>query len=562
MPETSAVPAKSLNTKVSHPPMPPVRGFLEHPSAAAVMAKQQQNSQGFNHPVCYTPSCVWLGKQLRAILNPLVDPCDNFNEHVCGRFDSVSDSDSTIDAYDRAVQDDLVRGVNTMESSSLSPDSARKKAADLALGCFSRHSSPNLQHDVLDSFMKDEQLNVQKVEGDLDESYESLLSLHVRLSFHLPARGLFHITPSTKPGELQILLDTSTVPGQAQFLRSMPRGDGAKYLGTLQPVDFRTTTAAKVSIRGLKSTFFAEALAAHTPYGPDTIVEVDQRLLQTLENLIDAVGKQDLYFFTSWNVLRELGPYVDNQVFRLYDQPHAYALCIRKVRLVMAVPLAATTFYVENTAQSYLEAMTRKLVYCVAKNASSWLRKLPDPYSSPPSMSVIVGYPASEDTDLKMDQKYNVYPVHNLSFGVFLSDWLVAAQRRSTHLNLSDVSFDPFVLDTVVSRDGSYVALPAAVVHVMYRYDAVDAFKHGAIGHMIAKRFIQRLSSTGKWPRECSQPAGSKATSVPENLLAYQCVADGLQSDLTLNSSAAMWLPMHLHLTPWRQLFTMDAELR
>ncbi|XP_037515757.1 uncharacterized protein LOC119392908 [Rhipicephalus sanguineus] len=96
----------------------------------------------------------------------------------------------------------------------------------------------------------------------------------------------------------------------------------------------------------------------------------------------------------------------------------------------------------------------------------------------------------------------------------------------------------------------------------MYRYDAVDAFKHGAIGHMIAKRFIQRLSSTGKWPRECSQPAGSKATSVPENLLAYQCVADGLQSDLTLNSSAAMWLPMHLHLTPWRQLFTIGCGIK
>ncbi|KAL3229318.1 hypothetical protein MRX96_023633 [Rhipicephalus microplus] len=80
----------------------------------------------------------------------------------------------------------------------------------------------------------------------------------------------------------------------------------------------------------------------------------------------------------------------------------------------------------------------------------------------------------------------------------------------------------------------------------MFQYDVVAAFKHGAIGHMITKRFIQRLSNTNKWPTECSQPAGSKATSVPENLLAYQCVADSFRSDLALNSSAETGLPYAL----------------
>ncbi|KAH8023828.1 hypothetical protein HPB51_018047 [Rhipicephalus microplus] len=136
--------------------------------------------------------------------------------------------------------------------------------------------------------------------------------------------------------------------------------------------------------------------------------------------------------------------------------------------------------------------MTRKLVHCVAKNASSWLRPLPDPYSRPPSMSVFVGYPPSEDTEQKMDQKYSAYPAHKLSSNAFLSDWLTSAKVRSKYLVPSDNFFDPLVVDIAVTQNGSCVALPAAVVHVMFQYDVVAAFKHGAIGHMITKRFIQR----------------------------------------------------------------------
>ncbi|KAL1471502.1 hypothetical protein MTO96_023654 [Rhipicephalus appendiculatus] len=202
------------------------------------------------------------------------------------------------------------------------------------------------------------------------------------------------------------------------------------------------------------------------------------------------------------------GPTWTGRIFLLYSRRYAFSLCISKLRHVMAAPLAAATLYVEDTARSYLDTMTRKLAYCVAQNASSWLRPLPDPYSSPPSTNR------------------------------FLADWLEYAQLKSTHLNRSDVSFDSLLVDVVVSRDGSYVALPAAVVHAMYRYNVVAAFKHGAIGHLIAKRITQRMYNDGKWPSECVQPAGSKATNIPENLLAYQCVADGLRSDLALNTSA------------------------
>ncbi|KAH8023827.1 hypothetical protein HPB51_018046 [Rhipicephalus microplus] len=67
---------------------------------AAAMARQE--FKGFNYPVCYTPSCVLLGKRLRAMLNPLVDPCDNFNEHVCGRYEGASFS--ILEDYDGILQ--------------------------------------------------------------------------------------------------------------------------------------------------------------------------------------------------------------------------------------------------------------------------------------------------------------------------------------------------------------------------------------------------------------------------------------------------------------------------
>ncbi|XP_075748005.1 uncharacterized protein LOC142813938 isoform X2 [Rhipicephalus microplus] len=462
----------------------------------------RQEFKGFNYPVCYTPSCVLLGKRLRAMLNPLVDPCDNFNEHVCGRYEGASFS--ILEDYDGILQADLVRGINTISSSSLSPDSARKKAANLALGCFARHAAPQKQHDVLYRFMQDERLNLEKVQDNLDKSYESLLTLHVRLSFVYGLGGLFHIRPSVQPGELQILLDTSTVPGQVQLLRSVGHVPATKYLQTLAAIakisqitlptlqqavnlnakvlailgsavsprpdflqlllDFLTTTAAKVSIRGLSPNFFGEALALHTPYNSDTIVEFDQRLLNALESLIGTLNKTELYFWTSWSVLRELGPFVDKEVFSLYQQPRAYTLCIRKVRHVMAAPLAATTFFAEDTVRRYLDAMTRKLVYCVAKNASSWLRPLPDPYSRPPSMSVFVGYPPSEDTEQKMDEKYSAYPAHKLSCQTPISGRLSVpsqpVRRRQAYprtcwrISASPTAFDPTSRSTPVLKQG------------------------------------------------------------------------------------------------------------
>ncbi|KAL1471501.1 hypothetical protein MTO96_023653 [Rhipicephalus appendiculatus] len=267
--ETADVLPTSLNTK-------------ERPSAVAAMAKQQQELQGYNYPVCYSPTCVFVGKRLRSILNPLVDPCDNFNEHICGRYEG--DSGSTMEDYYRALQSDLVRGINILAASTLPLKSAKLEACE--------HCGKAVLPGIL--------------QGKLNESYEALLTLHVRLSFVYRLGGLFYITPSVKPGELQILLDTSTVPGQAQFLRSL-RTRARQYLQDLAsivkiqpialpmlqhalnlnsqvrtvlvsaigsrpdylqlPVDFKTTTAANVSIQGLHPKFFSDALASHTPYG-------------------------------------------------------------------------------------------------------------------------------------------------------------------------------------------------------------------------------------------------------------------------------------------------------
>ncbi|KAL3229321.1 hypothetical protein MRX96_023636 [Rhipicephalus microplus] len=93
--------ATLCNWRVSRPLMPPIRVFAG--VAAAVPQRWlDKSSRGFNYPVCYTPSCVLLGKRLRAMLNPLVDPCDNFNEHVCGRYEGASFS--ILEDYDGILQ--------------------------------------------------------------------------------------------------------------------------------------------------------------------------------------------------------------------------------------------------------------------------------------------------------------------------------------------------------------------------------------------------------------------------------------------------------------------------
>ncbi|XP_070393575.1 uncharacterized protein [Dermacentor albipictus] len=574
----------------------------EDSSVPMVGTRPQQRSAilEFNHTVCYTPTCVSLARTLRNSLNPLVDPCDNFQEHVCGRYKSKSDSlldifnkresVGVLDKYNEIALKRLRLGIiSVARETSLPLTDARKKAASLVFGCMQRFVRTTTVHAALSDFVKTEQLGVQTVPASVATSLESVLTLQVHLSFTYRLGGLIHVNPST-PGCLAVILDTSTLPDQARMIDHLRSGDLYTYLSVLaiiggvsqvtakllkQAVDLHleikaalalattgspqtyttvpamtTTKANLVVIPGLSSQAFGDAIAAKTPYPRDAAIDLDQRVPSSLGNVFGKITSQDLYLWTSWSVLGELARHVDPWISEQHLNDSL--VCVTRVKHIMAVPLAATAFRHSVDTTNFMTKLTDVLVHCFATNASRWLRR-------PGPVTVVAGFPPSEDTLQKLNKQYDAYPKHVIGRNDFLTDWVQAAKTRKQLINTSAVHFDPSVVDVIVSRDG-LVIVPEATSYVLYSSDSPPSFMFGNIGHMIARRFVQRmLLPTARPDAQCVPPDASKAADVFENLLAYQCARHVFTDELQRNASAALWLPMHLRLTPQRQFFAFGC---
>ncbi|XP_075548969.1 uncharacterized protein LOC142582804 isoform X2 [Dermacentor variabilis] len=311
-----------------------------------------------------------------------------------------------------------------------------------------------------------------------------------------------------------------------------------------------TTKANLVVIRGLSPQAFGDAVAAKTPYPRDAAIDLDQRVPSSLGNVFGKITSQDLYLWTSWSVLGELARHVDPWISKQHR--FDWLVCVTRVKHIMAVPLAAAAFGHSVDTTNFMTKLTDALVHCFATNASRWLRR-------PGLATVVVGFPPSEDTIEKLDKQYDAYPKHVIGKNDFLTDWVQAAKTRKQQINTSAVHFDPSVVDVIVSRDG-LVIVPEATSYLLYSSESPPSFVFGNIGHMIARRFVQRMFlHTARPDAQCIPSDASKAADVFENLLAYQCARHVFADELQRNASAALWLPMHLRLTPQRQFFTFGC---
>ncbi|KAH7931655.1 hypothetical protein HPB52_025476 [Rhipicephalus sanguineus] len=106
--------------------------------------------------VCYTSGCIATADYFRDTLNPLVEPCRNFEEHVCGRFgERVGAAGLGQSIMHRELALSYLRLGLVAERYALSPVSgARHKAATLLRDCRAISSSRRSHHDVLRQFMR------------------------------------------------------------------------------------------------------------------------------------------------------------------------------------------------------------------------------------------------------------------------------------------------------------------------------------------------------------------------------------------------------------------------
>ncbi|XP_077485164.1 uncharacterized protein LOC144095258 [Amblyomma americanum] len=495
----------------------------------------------------------------------------------------------TLHSIDQGV---LRKALQLIEEKKL--EGSRKKAMIMAQLCYERYVVDEKEAEFVEdlrNLMKGENLDVKGPPSGVDTRAEQLLVKHVHLAFTYMLSGLIRILPST-PGCLMVNLDTA-VAERTQFYKGLSEDDKINYFKALAAVagasddmlkqcvalhdsvtealasaakgvetqsehhgvpSIMATKADEVVIEGLGPQAFADAVATQTPYPRDAAVDLDKRVPSALASVWRRLGLRDLYLWTGWNVLQELIPYVRRTVAHIVGAAAFYERCITRVKQAMAAPFAATALLLSKETRNGVEQLTRAVISCLAVNASRWVRP---PRESTKGADVVVGFPPNLDSLDKLNSHYATYLEDVTVNPRFLWIWRKAMKERERQLRPSDVHFDPSDVDIMVSRDGQ-VIVPAGAVHAFYRDNAVPAVTEGILGHIIARRLVQRLMRRGVPPKpECLAPSGSKAVHVYENLLAHHCAQHVVAPKLDMNTSAAPWLPMHMRLTAPMQFFTM-----
>ncbi|XP_070393985.1 uncharacterized protein [Dermacentor albipictus] len=556
--------------------------------AAVARATQESFPEQSNHSVCYTAACVRTAKELLDSINPVVPPCDNFQEYVCGRRQLTDNVLNLIRSS--ALKELMDKFKKFLEEDTPQKMDARHRAAYLFASCLSRSSSTAVSAvETLKEFAKKEGLHLTGPPADVPTGPTDVLSLHVHLSFTYMLGGLLRIIPST-PGTLLVQSDDSFSERTNAYEQLSPEESNTYFtklasLGSDQVTqDLLTeyqelhsnvltalttgalnmaagdiirkgsfvvhTNADLVVIDGIEGQAFAESVETKTPYPRDAAVDMDPLVPIALGAIWRGVSSDKLYLWTGWSVLDQLARYVDPWIAERFKDTGFFLGCLDRIRHALGVPFAAIALPTSQTARYYVETAAQAIVECLAKDAHRWL--LP-PVATRKRAEVVVGFPPGEDTLRKLDERYAAYLdfIHDQ----FLQDYLEVMKIRKQRLNISHVHFDPSDVDVVVSGDG-LVVVPAAAVLAFYRDGDLTAINLGSLGQMIGTRFIQRfrLPSSQLKP-ECLAPVDSKTDNVFETLLTHQCTRKVLSGSDIPNTSTALFLPMHHHMTPARQLF-------
>ncbi|XP_070393554.1 uncharacterized protein [Dermacentor albipictus] len=555
---------------------------VPHPNQAQAWFHDQPNDI-----VCYTAACAETAKELRDSINPVVSPCDHFQEYVCGRRRFEHDTTFAEQQYDMITRLSE-KNIKLFSASALLPMDAHHKAAYLLHSCIKRFIGPEvLSENVLQEFVRNEKLHLTGPPADVATGPAGVLALHVHLSFDYMLGGLLRILPST-PGclsvgpayawtehvnrytklkftantyftklaalgnahatkdlikecvELHNSVITASVTGiQTAVASGVSKGSSAVY-----------TKANLVVIDGVNGQAFAESVATKTPYPRDAAVYMHPILPFIVAAIWREVSSEKLYLWTGWSVLDQLARYVYVSIGKTVGEKNFVIECVIRIGNTFGVPFAANALHVSQAVRNEVSAKVRAIVECLTQNANRWLRA---PIASRKGVQVIVGFPPEEDTFKKRNARYASYlgVIHHQ----FLADWLQVVKTRKQRLNISHVHFDPSDVDVVISGDG-LVIVPAGAVFYFYRDGDLPAINLGGFGQMVGRAFVQRFRLHSVQPKpECLAPADSKAQKVFETLLAHHCTQKVFRNSVDSNTSAPSLLPMHQNMTPARQLF-------
>ncbi|XP_049522584.1 uncharacterized protein LOC119449045 [Dermacentor silvarum] len=294
--------------------------------------------------VCYSHDCLQTAAYLRNRLNPLLEPCRNFTDHVCGRFHGPGDSLVELESWRTHME------VLAMASTAYHLSGARGKASQLLRQCLLVYSVSTSSHKALQDFMKRLNLFLYSPPLTAPLASDQVLALHVELSYSYGVSGLLRIRPSLArslsveldgvalaaslkrerdilyPLILATIAGAQLDPGLVTLMESL--FESMQQAVAMAAIHISAQAASPLlkqvkdlKFAGVSANAFADAIEAKTVYRRDSSVFQSSWLMTVLESVWQEFSSSvDLFLWTSWYVLDELAPFVETAVAQMRSQ--------------------------------------------------------------------------------------------------------------------------------------------------------------------------------------------------------------------------------------------------
>ncbi|XP_064469401.1 uncharacterized protein LOC135384108 [Ornithodoros turicata] len=469
--------------------------------------------------VCFTRSCRTMSYVLQSLLSHYVEPCDDFYGYVCGRYEGPGRG------MNETLQMDVEKSARKWAEAMVIPKTGQtpeQKSVALLRACkATRTNNVNDPTDLL-SFIAHQSVSLSGADtsdpfgrifglslhyslhflfvaavpnsGDLTPSGERVL----RLNYNKKYKSWIFRTPSVDVNYYTKRLtafgvDTSLEPGIT--------GSESVVRQVMQTLTRPTTQKRKFTIASLDSTAIPKATwhAAFMKYASPHYTENDEvitsrKVLDLVEGVFGGVSKQRINLLVLWELIRQFGPYVNNELSVDDDDSAYYAGCDKMLEQV-----APMSFYYSHSVVTPAALRSVGSLASIIQNgllawiSTSTLVDKQVSLDNVAKVNFVLGFPEGFQTKEDLEMHWSVVP--NVGER-FLGIWL---RKRKSVVTWKLSNPRAFLFwqsrkQLPLPPKSHVIGVPAMLLHnVLFREDLLAAVNYAGLGHLIATALVERF---------------------------------------------------------------------